>query len=280
LTLVYAFDIFKSCVVDVTAAVTDAICNNNDGQISLQASAGTPPYLYSIDGINFQTANLFTGLSPGTYTITVSDAAGNLTPMTVWVGDKCFSLTIGSRAPTCGYNNGDILFLPSGGTKPYIFSIDGGNNFYTTDTFRNLGPGNYGIVVRDANGQEQVATILFDASSPVKLSIQPLNTSCANHDGEIDVSAFNGIAPYKYSINNAALQSNGNFKNLDTGTYLISAQSTDGCLGSQNVSISVTNNLWVDAGIDTTDCEGASITLHGNSNAMNYSWTPANLLKN
>ncbi|MCC8427226.1 hypothetical protein [Mucilaginibacter sp. UR6-11] len=45
-----------------------------DGQISVQASSSYLPLSYSLDNINFQASNIFTGLSGGLKTVTVIDA--------------------------------------------------------------------------------------------------------------------------------------------------------------------------------------------------------------
>ena len=44
------------------------------GEIVVSASNGTSPYMYSIDGVNFQSNGTFTDLAADDYTITVKDA--------------------------------------------------------------------------------------------------------------------------------------------------------------------------------------------------------------
>ena len=70
----------KTVTVDASdVAVIDAIetvdFNANNNQITVHAS-GIGDYEYSIDGMNYQDSNVFTGLYPGTYTIYVSDKNG------------------------------------------------------------------------------------------------------------------------------------------------------------------------------------------------------------
>lgn len=45
-----------------------------NGKIAALGISGVPPYTYSIDGENFQPSGTFSGLSPGTYIITIKDA--------------------------------------------------------------------------------------------------------------------------------------------------------------------------------------------------------------
>ena len=63
--------------INITVNVTTITCLD-DASITITASGGSGSYLYSIDGITFQTSNTFTSLPAGTYTITVKDS-NNLT---------------------------------------------------------------------------------------------------------------------------------------------------------------------------------------------------------
>lgn len=63
--------------------VNQGICGC-DGSFAINASNGTPPYSYSIDGgISFKTIPLFTNLCPGTYTVVVKDSGSTTSVNTV-----------------------------------------------------------------------------------------------------------------------------------------------------------------------------------------------------
>ena len=61
-----------------TLSSVDALCFGDfNGSISVDtAFGGTGPYIYSLDGENFQTDTLFQGLSAGNYTVTLQDING------------------------------------------------------------------------------------------------------------------------------------------------------------------------------------------------------------
>ncbi|HIN40532.1 MAG TPA: PKD domain-containing protein [Flavobacteriales bacterium] len=59
-----------------TNGIDESYCSANDGSITVSVSGGTPSYLYSIDCVNFNSSNTFTGLSNGTYTICIIDSVG------------------------------------------------------------------------------------------------------------------------------------------------------------------------------------------------------------
>jgi|GEM_PF-3064421 len=66
--------------ISVTYNTTDATCSADDGAISgINPSGGTPSgstFTFSIDGVQFQGEDEFTGLAPGNYTLIVQDQIG------------------------------------------------------------------------------------------------------------------------------------------------------------------------------------------------------------
>lgn len=59
---------------------------NQNGTISVTATGGLSPFLYSIDSLSFQASGAFSGLSPGLYTIFIQDSAGCIFQDTITVG--------------------------------------------------------------------------------------------------------------------------------------------------------------------------------------------------
>ncbi|MDP5139608.1 MAG: hypothetical protein NWP83_03955, partial [Spirosomaceae bacterium] len=56
---------------------TDVLCaGENTGTITVNGSLASPPYIYSRNGVDFQSSNVFIGVSNGFNTITISDSKG------------------------------------------------------------------------------------------------------------------------------------------------------------------------------------------------------------
>ena len=70
-------DLTASAVLDNDIDCFDA----NNAQVTITANGGTGPFEYSLNGIDFQSENIFSNLAPGSYTFTVKDA-NNFTTQT------------------------------------------------------------------------------------------------------------------------------------------------------------------------------------------------------
>lgn len=136
--------VIQNGVSNLTASCSktdNTSCNPCNGTATITASGGTPPYSYSWPG------GTLTGLCPGTYTGTVTDANGCTASCAVTIGGASSGLTAtcSSTASGCDSCNGTATITASGGTPPYTYSWPGG-------TLSGLCPGSYVGTVTDANG--------------------------------------------------------------------------------------------------------------------------------
>jgi gliding motility-associated-like protein len=256
-----------------------ANCNNNDGTITVTASNGTTPYEFSIDGVNYQSGNVFTGLTPNTYTVYARDAAGLTNKQNVTIDNVCLSVVVSATDAACGKSNGTITVTAANGTTPYTYSIDG-VNFQTNNIFSSQAQGNYIITVKDAVGYSITGNISVKNSSGPQIAANAIAASCSNNDGSITVSATGGTQPYSFAINNGSFQNSGSFSNLAKGGYTATIKDAKGCTASQSVIVDLTNTLSVDAGADITICEGTTGSIKGVSNGDTFSWSPVTDLSN
>ena len=179
----------------ITTCYTDPV-----GEIAVYASGGTGTIEYSINGIDYQSANLFTGLTGGSYTVYYRDANGcTETANTVIPGPP---LLLGNPIVTHveGDNLGSILLNPTGGTPfpapdEYRYSIDGGP--LTTDPlFDDLTAGTYQVHVEDANGCPWDSTIIIEVRT-LDVTIIVIDADCYGvPTGEIRIYMNDGIPPY------------------------------------------------------------------------------------
>ncbi len=220
--------------VTSAATATDVSCNGDtDGTASANASGGTGPYTYLwSDG---QTTATATGLAPGNYTVTVTDANGCTGNGNATVGEpSVLSSTASGVDVSCnGGSDGSASANPSGGTSPYSYLWSDGQ---TTQTAINLANGNYTVTVTDANGCTANANASVTEPSALSLSIAGTDESGAgNNDGAADLTVSGGTPGYTYSWSNGATTED--ISGLAGGTYDVDVTDANGCTANESVVI-------------------------------------------
>jgi hypothetical protein len=148
--------------MQVALSVNNNSCDsveNCDGDITVNAQYGYPPYLFSINGgSTYQSTNVFEDLCAGTYTITVRDSAGNTEIESITVGftqqPVTYQLSLSANTlatqtiTLSNYNSNTTYYqvvstppLPPGVTIPFnltlssIKTYNGPGTGLITDTF-------------------------------------------------------------------------------------------------------------------------------------------------
>lgn len=238
----------------ITAVATAALCNNVNGTITATGVGGIAPLLYSIDGVTFLTNNIFTGLAPGTYTITVKDNTGctNTTTVTVGsVGGPNASAT--STVSACNTNTGSVTITAGGGVAPYQYSING-TTFQVSNVFTALGAGNYIAYVRDANGCIGTALIVVGNTAGPTVIAVTTPTACNTNTGTITATGSGGVAPLQYSIDGVTYGAGNIFTGLATGLYTVYVKDANGCIKTTTVSVTNTSGLTLAVSTIVSSC--------------------------
>jgi gliding motility-associated-like protein len=265
--------IYPSCTIQISYISVDAACGQNDGTLTVTASNGTAPYTYTIDGINYQSSNVFSNLAPGAYNVTVRDADGITNSLEATVYDRCPTVTTNVTNEGCAKNDGIIKAVPNKGTPPYEYSIDG-VNFQNSTDFTGLTTGNYTITLRDANGFTATAQATIK-NACILVSVQSTGAKCGNKNGGITVSASNGIAPYQYSLDGVNFQSSNVFTGLASGSYAVTVKDWSGKSGNATVSISDVPPPQISVNVKLSSCadNDGSLTITGTDGALPYSYS-------
>lgn len=269
----------------VTSAThTDVLCNSGaTGSITVnQPPIGTPPFEYSLDGVTWQSSNIFTGLPSRSYTVYYRESGGCMGQLTQTVGEPpVLTAAVSSLAATCnGQSNGSVTIVPTGGVAPYEYSINGGVNWQSSNTF-NAGAGIHTITIRDANLCTFSQTVTVTEPAAMTASAVTSNATCnGGNDGTITLSASGGNTSYEFSLDGNSFQPSNIF-NTAPGTYTATIRDNLGCTVTvPNIVVDLTNDLTFTPPVAPTICEGSSIQLGITSNALQYSWTPTTGLNN
>jgi glucose/arabinose dehydrogenase len=207
------------------------------GSISASATGGVSPYMYSIDGFNYQNTGAFSFLTAGEYTIYVKDAVNCLQRNTITLTQPLSALkvqgTITADIKCFGDSTGSITATGSGGISPYQYKLNNGA-FQSSNQFIKLSAGSYLLTISDSAGILDTSRInLTQPSSLPTFTVTKSDIQCANGIGSITVNAAGGTPMYTYSINGGAnYQSSETFNNLSAGTYSLRIKDQNNCLSS------------------------------------------------
>lgn len=222
-------------VLAVATTNTNVSCNGlEDGTISVSSSGGTTPHILRVNDV-VQEGTTLTGLTPGSYTIKITDANQcEVTEVVVIAEPVALSLSADATNVTCnGDADGQITLTPAGGTAPYEYSLDG-TTFQTAASFTSLVPESYTITVRDANGCTSTTTAMVTEPDALVAVVNLINFNT------ITASALGGTAPYEYAID-GTFQSSGTFSNLANGNYTVTVRDANGCTQSAPLALVVTS---------------------------------------
>lgn len=276
-TNIYSVTVPFGPVITTTVSKTNVLCNGGaTGTITVATPAvGAGPYSYSLDGLNWQPGNSFTGLAAGTYSVFYRSANGCQNSMSVTITEPApLTATATMIAARCnGEANGTITMNASGGTAPYQYSINGGANWQSNPVF-NQPAGTYTILTRDVNNCISTKSVTVTEPAPLTAFSNNSDASCdGGNDGKIIVTAAGGNAGYRYSLDgvNYGLS---NLFSVNPGNYTVWVKDNLGCITSFTTVVGLTVNLFLTPHGNVSICEGTSRQLQTNSNATIYAWSP------
>ncbi|MCH2233368.1 MAG: T9SS type A sorting domain-containing protein [Crocinitomicaceae bacterium] len=256
--------------------VVDENCGNGVGSVDITVGGGVAPlsYLWS-NGATTEDINL---LSEGTYTCTITDAAGCSIDVLATVlndaGDlSLFSSTVTDE--TCGDGSGAIDITIAGGTTPYSYAWAHGP---TSEDLIGLSSGNYTVFVTDASGCSTSADFTLDNSGG-DLAISSFTMSeenCGDASGALDITFTGGESPYTFSWDNGATTED--ISGLEAGDYELTITDINGCSITQifTVTENVGDLALVSAVVTDEACgDGAGaidITFTGGDAPFVFDW--------
>ena len=300
--------------LDVTGTETNVTCNDEgDGEIDITVTGGTANYTYAWttnggSGLDVDAEDQ-TGLTPGTYTVVVTDANDCTTTETFTITEPDELVATGSISNNNGFgisckgeNDGSIDLSVTGGTANYSYAWTktGDNTFSkTTQDIDGLGPGTYNVTVTDANDCTDTAS--FTITEPVELTIADagLDTAidCYDGDGQIRInitgdSNGNGSNQnYTYTLTGTDYNGNAVSESVQTtalnytftpkaGTYTVKVTDANGCeKTSDEITLTQPNNpLAISESVSNVLCFGQSngeidITVTGGTVNYSYQWS-------
>ncbi len=263
--------------LDVSLTVYDAECGNaNDGAITSIVSGGVPPYTY--EWSNGETTAGVVDLAPGSYTLTVTDAAQNAVSASGTVGqeDSDMTLDLNASYETCeGSCDGNVSVNVDGGNGSHTYLWNTGDDFVVV---YNACAGLYTVTVTDEDGCSVVGSIELELSPEgIWLMISGTDATCASsNDGTAHVSVMTGEAPYTIEWSDG--QMGEDVTGLSAGTYTVTVTDANGCFNTDEITIEAgSSNIELDLNASYETCDGScdgnvSVNASGGSGGFTYLW--------
>lgn len=268
------------CAITATIAAVQPKCfGEASGALTAQPLGGTAPYQYAWS--NNGTTAVIAGLAAGTYSVTITDAAGCSVGLSqTLVAPGAVVITPAPVAPRCfGEASGAISTTTSGGTQPYQYLW---SNNATAASISNLSAGTYMLTVTDTNGCKGTVSQTLTDPDPVTIAAFPENPKCNGEaTGSITADVDGGTDPYQYLWSNNAATATIN--NLNAGTYTLTVTDANGCTGTSSQTLTNPPAIQITPGTIVHPGQGQnngsiSTTVSGGTGTLTFIWFRNNSL--
>ena len=259
------------------------------GSVNLAPTGGTGTFTYLWTGPvgTGATSQNLTGLTAGTYSVTLTDANNcTATAATLLTQPTAISLSASIINPGClGASNGSIDLTPLGGTPsgPSTYTYTWSNSA-TTQDLAGVAAGVYSVTVRDANGCTATASYTLTQPTALSLNTTAQNPACfGTATGNISTTATGGTTAYTYRWNTGAVSQN--LTNLVAGTYSITLTDAQSCSLVRSFTLTNPSVLSVATTAQNPACFGANTGSvnslpTGGTGAYTYLWSNGQTTQN
>ncbi|MCS7037022.1 MAG: hypothetical protein RMJ33_06100 [Saprospiraceae bacterium] len=228
-----------------------------NGRIELTAQGGTPPYQFDRGGQPVSTP--LTGLTPGVYTLRLTDAKGCTVLLSATITQPAPLLaTVSTTDVRCfGERTGQAAAQPTGGTPPYVYAWSNGS---AAATAQNLAAGTYTLTLTDANGCTLSVSATVREPAPYEPAFVVERQPCA--DRANGILAVSGFPPgTRYGLNRPPNTDAPRFSGVGGGPLTLNVIDSAGCRFAYDFSMPALPALLGQAFSDTTIRLGDSAWL-------------------
>lgn len=256
-------------------------CGSGNGTATVVAYGGQQPYYYKWSDNQAQTVAVATGLTAGSYTVSVTDSHGCVSSTSITLtspSNIVVNASVTNEVTCYGGSNGSAQSNPTGGVSPYSFAW---SNADVSSAVSGLATGGYTVTVTDNNGCSATAAVTL--LSPTQLlpnATVIANVGCNGGSSGIAQSVpAGGVSPYQFSWSNGATTSLIN--SLTAGVYSLTLTDNNGCDVTASITISAAGSLAANVAITSeVTCNGgnnggAQSSPTGGSSPYTYLWSNA-----
>jgi len=268
----------------ITITNTPATCSPGaDGTATATVTGGVTPYTFSWTGGTIgggQGTTAITGLSAGTYVLTVTAAGGACpaTASTTITQPNAPTATSTTTNVSCfGLSDGTATVTASGGSPPLAYSWN--PNTSTSNAATGLAAGNYTCTTSDSKGcsVQSIVTI----TQPVVLTVKASGTAPTCHNvcnGGLICNPAGGTLTYAYSWSSTGC-TQASCTNVCSGLYTITVTDAHSCKATDTITVINPPGLVMTVAPKAAHCNKSdgddTVHVSGGNPAYTYNWSPA-----
>lgn len=242
------------------------LCAGQRGSITayVNGAGPSPTFLWN----NGQTMPTAVQLLPATYTVTVSSGICTTTATSILAGPDPISSSIAIANTSCGFQNGSITQVVSGGAGNYRYRW---NNGRTTRDLTNLGQGNYIVTITDDNGCTLTRNGLVAGSTALTVTIIPTPVACHGQStGTLTCSTQGGVAS-EYRWSNGTVGFFFREGDFNAGIHSVTVTSSNGCTATAQAVVTQPSSP---ISVTATSVAAACGSSNGSANVVATGGTP------
>ena len=227
-------DVTEPVPLAVTATGSNATCKSLDnGSITTVVVGGTGPYDYLWDDLGASTSSGISSLSPGTYTVVVTDDNGctaNDNSVITEPDTLAYSFDAITNTTCNGDSDGDISGTTAGGTAPYTYAWTNGATAIEDPT--GLSANTYTLTLTDDNGCIITGDTTITEPDPITITLDLITDATCNGgaNGSVDVTIAGGTGPYTYLWDDAGASTSQDLSGVIAGTYTLTVTDNNLCV--------------------------------------------------
>ncbi len=286
-----SFDIVAACDLNLVLTGTDPNCAGEaSGSMDLMITSSFPIILIDWDDDSIDGQTNPTGLSAGTFNVTVADDLGCVQMASVTLTDP-LALTLDCSNTTdpsgMGTTDGQADVVIGGGTAPYTVSWSGPASGSTNvaaagnTLINNLGAGMYTVTLEDANGCQ--TTCDFTLASPgcdLSLDLQGTNPNCAGEaSGGLDLTIDGSFPIVSIDWSEDTFDGTEDPTSVAAGTYSVTVTDNQGCTATTSLSLIDPPALFINCAQTTNPSTNIStdgavdVVIAGGTPAYTVTWS-------
>ena len=272
------------------------------GKVFVISPNGLSPYTYEWvkDGtvMSGEENSSITGLTEGTYSVTVTDRGGCSLSKSVTVkkADPIGQIGVPEvQQPSCYHSDGTACIFFSGGTPPYFFSGSNGtslNTFQNEVTLTGLPPGPFNYVIQDAGLCTYFNSFTLKVPKAISMGgFEVIDSSCGNNQGIVKALVSDGSPPYDFTLQsitpglvyyknfNGPALLNVTYNNLKPGNYLLTIKDEGPCEIIRQVTVNDISEVGFTYSVVGTTCgsNDGSVTINITKGLGLYTYEIKNL---